>query len=239
MSAATVRPAMRSSGRADALVGAQRPGQRHPARPEHHPADRFHRRQCSDRSPCQTGARCHAGRAPGSSSTGSDRRGLEVLLGHPGGPAFRARDHGHWSVPKGEVEGDEALEAVARREFEEETGHAVPDRPDALARRHDPEGRQAGRRLGGGGRPRPAHGREQHVRDGVAAPIRASRAPTRRSIGSPGSRRTRRACGSRTPRPSSSTAWRCCSTTGHSRAHQARLKKTWNSMVPCPPPRGP
>ena len=55
--------------------------------------------------------------------------GLEVLLGHPGGPAFRARDHGHWSVPKGEVEGDEALEAVARREFEEETGHAVPAGP--------------------------------------------------------------------------------------------------------------
>ena len=55
--------------------------------------------------------------------------GLEVLLGHPGGPAFRARDHGHWSVPKGEAEGDEALEAVARREFEEETGHAVPDGP--------------------------------------------------------------------------------------------------------------
>ena len=55
--------------------------------------------------------------------------GLEVLLGHPGGPAFRARDHGHWSVPKGEIEGDEALEAVARREFEEETGHAVPAGP--------------------------------------------------------------------------------------------------------------
>jgi predicted NUDIX family NTP pyrophosphohydrolase len=56
-------------------------------------------------------------------------RGLEVLLGHPGGPAFRARDHGHWSVPKGEVEEGELLEAVARREFEEETGHPVPPSP--------------------------------------------------------------------------------------------------------------
>jgi predicted NUDIX family NTP pyrophosphohydrolase len=55
--------------------------------------------------------------------------GLEVLLGHPGGPAFRARDHGHWSVPKGEVEEGELLEAVARREFEEETGHPVPASP--------------------------------------------------------------------------------------------------------------
>jgi predicted NUDIX family NTP pyrophosphohydrolase len=55
--------------------------------------------------------------------------GLEVLLGHPGGPAFRARDHGHWSVPKGEVEEGELLEAVARREFEEETGHPVPGAP--------------------------------------------------------------------------------------------------------------
>ena len=55
--------------------------------------------------------------------------GLEVLLGHPGGPAFRVRDHGHWSVPKGEVEEGESLEAVARREFEEETGHPVPDAP--------------------------------------------------------------------------------------------------------------
>ena len=55
--------------------------------------------------------------------------GLEVLLGHPGGPAFRSRDHGHWSVPKGEVEEGEVLESVARREFEEETGHPVPDGP--------------------------------------------------------------------------------------------------------------
>jgi predicted NUDIX family NTP pyrophosphohydrolase len=55
--------------------------------------------------------------------------GLEVLLGHPGGPVFRARDHGHWTVPKGEVEEGERLEAVARREFEEETGYPVPDGP--------------------------------------------------------------------------------------------------------------
>jgi len=59
------------------------------------------------------------------------RRGeLEVLLGHPGGPFFARKDAGVWSVPKGEVGPDEAeLEAVARREFEEETGHTAPDGP--------------------------------------------------------------------------------------------------------------
>lgn len=48
---------------------------------------------------------------------------LEVLLAHPGGHRFAARDAGYWSIPKGEVEPGETLEAVAQREFEEETGH--------------------------------------------------------------------------------------------------------------------
>ena len=61
--------------------------------------------------------------------------GIEVLLGHPGGPLFAARDEGYWSIPKGEVEaaeredGDAGLAAVARREFAEETGHPVPKGP--------------------------------------------------------------------------------------------------------------
>jgi predicted NUDIX family NTP pyrophosphohydrolase len=52
---------------------------------------------------------------------------FEVLLGHPGGPFFARRDEGHWTIPKGEPDepGDDLL-AVARREFEEETGHAAP-----------------------------------------------------------------------------------------------------------------
>ena len=53
--------------------------------------------------------------------------GLEVLLAHPGGPFWARKDHGHWTVPKGEIEPDEELEDVARREFAEETGHSVPD----------------------------------------------------------------------------------------------------------------
>ena len=60
--------------------------------------------------------------------TGVDRS-FEVLLAHPGGPLYTRKDAGHWSIPKGEVVGAEALLDVARREFEEETGHPVPDGP--------------------------------------------------------------------------------------------------------------
>lgn len=56
---------------------------------------------------------------------------LEVLLGHPGGPFSMARDEGHWTIPKGEIEPDEELLAVGLREFAEETGHRLPDGPRA------------------------------------------------------------------------------------------------------------
>ena len=50
-------------------------------------------------------------------------QGLEVLLVHPGGPFFKRRDDGVWSIPKGLVEtGETGLVETARREFEEETG---------------------------------------------------------------------------------------------------------------------
>lgn len=55
--------------------------------------------------------------------------GVEVLLGHPGGPIWARRDEGVWSVPKGEIEDGEDPWAVARREFAEETGHPPPDGP--------------------------------------------------------------------------------------------------------------
>ena len=47
---------------------------------------------------------------------------LQVLLAHPGGPLFRNKDEGDWSIPKGEVEPGEELLAAATREFREETG---------------------------------------------------------------------------------------------------------------------
>ncbi|MEN0054199.1 MAG: NUDIX domain-containing protein [Mucilaginibacter sp.] len=50
---------------------------------------------------------------------------LQVFLVHPGGPFFRNKDDGSWSVPKGEFLEDEDPLAAARREFEEETGQAI------------------------------------------------------------------------------------------------------------------
>ncbi len=52
-------------------------------------------------------------------------QGLEVLLGHPGGPYFENKDVGAWSIPKGQAENGEDLLTVAKREFGEETGHVV------------------------------------------------------------------------------------------------------------------
>jgi predicted NUDIX family NTP pyrophosphohydrolase len=48
--------------------------------------------------------------------------GLEVLLGHPGGPFWARKDVGAWTLPKGAVEPGEAPLAAACREFTEETG---------------------------------------------------------------------------------------------------------------------
>ena len=48
--------------------------------------------------------------------------GTEVLLVHPGGPFWARKDLGAWSIPKGELDGDEDPRACALREFAEETG---------------------------------------------------------------------------------------------------------------------
>ena len=50
---------------------------------------------------------------------------IEVLLVHPGGPYWRKKDEGAWSIPKGEIDEGENAEVAARREFLEETGIAV------------------------------------------------------------------------------------------------------------------
>ncbi|MEU5220347.1 NUDIX domain-containing protein [Streptomyces sp. NPDC020807] len=55
--------------------------------------------------------------------------GVEVLIGHMGGPFWASREHGAWSIPKGEYEPDESPEAAARREFLEELGHPAPSGP--------------------------------------------------------------------------------------------------------------
>jgi len=51
--------------------------------------------------------------------------GYEVFLVHPGGPFWRTRDVGAWSIPKGEVTAGEDPLAAARRELAEETGFAA------------------------------------------------------------------------------------------------------------------
>lgn len=57
----------------------------------------------------------------------ADDGAVEVLLGHMGGPFWAKKDEAAWSIFKGEyVVGDEEPEAVARREFEEETGQPAP-----------------------------------------------------------------------------------------------------------------
>jgi predicted NUDIX family NTP pyrophosphohydrolase len=47
---------------------------------------------------------------------------LQVLLAHPGGPFFKNKDEGTWTIPKGEVKPGEDLLEAAKREFNEETG---------------------------------------------------------------------------------------------------------------------
>jgi predicted NUDIX family NTP pyrophosphohydrolase len=49
----------------------------------------------------------------------------QIFLVHPGGPYWKAKDRGAWSIPKGEFEPAEDPLAAARREFTEETGLAV------------------------------------------------------------------------------------------------------------------
>jgi predicted NUDIX family NTP pyrophosphohydrolase len=50
---------------------------------------------------------------------------LQVLLVHPGGPFWKNKDEGAWSIPKGRVESGEDPLAAAKREFQEETGFTL------------------------------------------------------------------------------------------------------------------
>src|SRR5579872_4715198 len=54
-----------------------------------------------------------------------DNKQLQVFLVHPGGPFFRNKDDGAWSIPKGEFLDDEEALTAAKREFEEETGKSI------------------------------------------------------------------------------------------------------------------
>ncbi len=51
--------------------------------------------------------------------------GAEVFLVHPGGPFWKNKDEGAWSIPKGEFDDSENPLDAAKREFLEETGVSV------------------------------------------------------------------------------------------------------------------
>jgi predicted NUDIX family NTP pyrophosphohydrolase len=55
--------------------------------------------------------------------------GVEVLLGHMGGPFWARKDEHAWSIPKGECEPGEDARAAAAREIAEELGLALPAGP--------------------------------------------------------------------------------------------------------------
>jgi predicted NUDIX family NTP pyrophosphohydrolase len=50
---------------------------------------------------------------------------IKVFLVHPGGPSWAKKDHGVWTIPKGEYEAKEEPLAAAQCEFKEETGFAA------------------------------------------------------------------------------------------------------------------
>ena len=66
---------------------------------------------------------------------------LEVLLGHPGGPFWKNRDLGAWTIPKGEIGEGEDPYAAARREFIEETGVIPGELGAPLTPRRQPSGK--------------------------------------------------------------------------------------------------
>jgi predicted NUDIX family NTP pyrophosphohydrolase len=49
----------------------------------------------------------------------------EFFLAHPGGPFWKNKDDGAWSIPKGGIDPDEDPLKAAQREFREETGQAI------------------------------------------------------------------------------------------------------------------
>jgi len=58
---------------------------------------------------------------------------LEVFLVHPGGPFWKNRDAGSWTIPKGEFKNDEPALDAAVREFREETGVVLKGHFQALS----------------------------------------------------------------------------------------------------------
>ncbi|WP_236570142.1 NUDIX domain-containing protein [Streptomyces mexicanus] len=75
----------------------------------------------------RTGGTGGGARRTGEVTDRTGEEGLEVLLGHMGGPLWARREAGAWTVPKGEYDPDEPAYEAARREFQEELGLPPPD----------------------------------------------------------------------------------------------------------------
>jgi ADP-ribose pyrophosphatase YjhB (NUDIX family) len=102
--------------------------------------------------------------------------GIELLLVHPGGPFWASKDHGAWSIPKGEYDAEEEPLACAIREFAEELGIA-PHAVDAGAFLELGELVQPSRKVitafAAEGDLRSGQAQAQYLRDGMAAEERA------------------------------------------------------------------
>ena len=57
---------------------------------------------------------------------------IKFFIVHPGGPFYKNKQDGHWTIPKGLVEPGEELEETAKREFIEETGNMIQFLDDTI-----------------------------------------------------------------------------------------------------------
>ena len=73
---------------------------------------------------------------------GDNESPLQVLVAHPGGPFFKNKDEGWWSIPKGEPDPGEDIFLAALREFEEETGEKSQAHTSTLGRLSKKMGRR-------------------------------------------------------------------------------------------------
>ena len=88
----------------------------------HLPPDKSGAAALTTRKVEQRGARRGAGKSAGILLWKRDGDALIVLLVHPGGPFWKNKDVGAWSIPKGEYADDEDPLDAAKREFAEELG---------------------------------------------------------------------------------------------------------------------
>lgn len=65
----------------------------------------------------------------------------QVFLAHPGGPFWRGKDAGAWSIPKGECLPEEDALTAAKRETAEETGLVIEGTFVALTPLKQPSGK--------------------------------------------------------------------------------------------------